>query len=148
MWTMTGRDTRRRGVEAVADELNRRGAGYELVSRSAEGHHVVCRTTTGTWRLRLKTKSTGTWQDDTRNGARATVMDADDSAWIYVDLGEQPPTFYVAPGWWAVNDIYSAHSGYLAKHGGRRAVNPTATHHAIRPRRIEEWRNRWDVIGL
>ena len=74
-----------------------------------------------------------------------TVQDA---RLVAGDLSERPPTFYVAPGWWAVNNIYTAHAEYLARYGGPRAINPPATHHAIRPCRIEEWRNRWDLIGL
>ena len=39
---------------------------------------------------------------------------------------------------------------YLARHGhgGRRKINPESTHHSISLKRIEQWRDRWDILGL
>jgi hypothetical protein len=53
------------------------------------------------------------------------------------------------PEWWIQNDIYRAHSNYLAKHGGvRPGSNPDSTHHAIQTARVSEWRDRWDLLGI
>jgi hypothetical protein len=30
----------------------------------------------------------------------------------------------------------------------KRARSPGSTHHAIDRRRIEEWRDRWDILGI
>jgi len=54
----------------------------------------------------------------------------------------------VVPEWWILNDIHVHHLAYLKRHGGRRARNPESTHHAIQHARIEEWRDRWDILGI
>ena len=81
---------------------------------------------------------------------RNTVASSDDNFWVFVDLPDAPavPAYFVAPEWWVLNDIYHHHKAYLGKHGGKRAVNANSTHHAIQRTRIEEWRNRWDILGL
>src|SRR3712207_182928 len=146
---MAAGETWRKGIQAVVDEVRRRGGRAEVFAgaRGPGAHHLVIHTPTGKWLARLKTKSSGTWQDNTDNGARASADDADDRVWIYVDVHGEP-AFYVAPAWWAVNDIHDAHAAYLARHGGRRARTPDTTHHAIRPERVAQWRDRWDIVGL
>ena len=145
---MDAGNTRRRGLDAVQTALSARGARSVLAAGDLGGHHIVCSTPSGEWRLRVKTKSAGTWQDDTGNGAPATSDDADQVVWVYVDVAAEDPIFYVAPGWWAVNDIYTSHEEYLKRHGGRRALSPNSSHHAITQSRVSEWRGRWDLLGL
>ncbi len=147
---MPAGETWLRGVREVEEEVGRRGGRCEVLAgrRGPGGHHLSIESPSGRWLVRLKTKSSGTWQDHTENGAAASEADADDRVWIYVDVGPQGPAFFIAPGWWAVNDIHQAHEAYLQKHGGRRARSQDTTHHAIRPDRVEQWRDRWDVLGL
>jgi hypothetical protein len=68
--------------------------------------------------------------------------------WVFVDLAERQPAFYVAPEWWVRNDIYEAHRAYLARHGGHRAQTEDSTYHAIQPDRVHQWRDRWDQLEL
>jgi hypothetical protein len=45
-------------------------------------------------------------------------------------------------------DIDADHQAYLARHGGRRAVNQESDHHAIRLERVALWESRWDLLGV
>lgn len=63
-------------------------------------------------------------------------------------LGGEDPVYYLVPGWWMQNDIYTVHEQYLEEHGGQRAKSPDSTHHAIAITRVEKWRERWDVLGI
>ena len=33
--------------------------------------------------------------------------------WIFVDIGCEPPMFYIVPAWWIANDIYEIHQKVL-----------------------------------
>ena len=52
------------------------------------------------------------------------------------------------PAWWIENDIDAAHKKYIAEHGGKRAKTDTSTHHAIPVKRIEQWKDNWDELGI
>ena len=77
-----------------------------------------------------------------------TKPEAEDSFWVFVDIGGERTEFYIAPKWWVENNIYETHHEYLARHGGKRAINQESTHHAILHRHIAEWKDRWDVLGI
>jgi len=68
--------------------------------------------------------------------------------WVFVDLGTAQPTYYLAPRWWVRNNIHEVHTAFLAKHGGVRPNAPESKHHAIPFSRVQEWRDRWDVLGV
>lgn len=142
----------RAGEHFVAAELNRRGAyavtfagnmpNIDILASDADQNRTVM--------IQVKTRRKGTWHSSSTRGIPRTKKDADNKFWVFVDLPDAPgqPSYFIAPEWWVLNDIYVHHGAYLAKHGGKRAVNPDSTHHAIKHARIEEWRNRWDILGL
>jgi hypothetical protein len=71
--------------------------------------------------------------------------------WILVDVGRNPeirPDYFIVPAWWMENSIHVEHQNYLARHGGQRAQNPGSTHHAVPVNRVEQWRERWDLLGI
>ena len=72
------------------------------------------------------------------------------SFWILVDLPKDGsgPDYYIVPSWWMENDIFTAHQNYLAKHEGRRPKNDDSTHHSTPPTRIQQWKDRWDILGI
>jgi hypothetical protein len=138
----------RLGVQLAAQELERRGAG---VARATSGRsRNTLRATLpprGGVEIYVKTRSAGTWQTDIRKGSPAPQSPADDRFWIFVDL-TNAPTFYIAPAWWVENDIYETYHADLARHGGRRPRTPASTHHGIAEHRINQWRERWDLLSL
>ena len=53
------------------------------------------------------------------------------------------------PERWIENDIVTAHAAYLDKHGGvRPGKNPDSTHHGIPTARVDQWLERWDLLGI
>lgn len=98
--------------------------------------------------IQVKTKRGGrVWQTRTTRGKSDPVEDAT-RFWILVDLSVDDPEFYVVPEWWMQRDIHDAHADYLASHGGKRAQTQDSTHHAISIARVEQWRDRWDLLGI
>ncbi|MET8094391.1 hypothetical protein [Micromonospora sp. NPDC005220] len=68
--------------------------------------------------------------------------------WIFVDLGANPTEYYVAPAIWVGNEVAKRHQEFLLANGGRRPVNPDSVHHKIKVKWIEQWRQRWGLLGL
>jgi hypothetical protein len=94
----------------------------------------------------VKTRRVGDWQTTIKLG-QARSDESRGEFWLLVDLMGSPD-FYVVPASWMENDIYRVHQAYLEKHGGRRRDNPASDHHALPQRRIAQWRDRWDLLGL
>jgi len=72
----------------------------------------------------------------------------EDEFWVFVDLGYEPPKFYIVPFWWISNDIYQDYEKYLRIHGGHRPRNDQSKHHAIQLKRINAWEGQWQKMGL
>jgi hypothetical protein len=137
------------GERLVIAELERRGAMPDVVSagnrRRVEATDAA---QTRTVTLRVKTASDGQrWQGSTTDGQRREESSEEDHFWVFVGLAAQP-RFYVVPQWWMENEIYEGHQGYLAEHGGSRPGNPDSTHTLIDLSRIEQWYDRWDLLGV
>ncbi|MGH9185777.1 MAG: hypothetical protein ACRD0U_08210 [Acidimicrobiales bacterium] len=75
-------------------------------------------------------------------------VDDESAFWAFVDLSTEHPTYYFAPQSWMRNDIYETHAAFLARHGGSRPHSPESAHHGITVARIEQWRDRWDLLGI
>lgn len=43
---------------------------------------------------------------------------------------------------------YRTHQAYLKKHGGKRKTTPGSKHHSITTKRIESWKDRWEILGI
>lgn len=135
-----------RARTAATEELTRRG--FRAVEETTAFHRRVIRgrSADGVGVLFIiKGRTSGTWQGTTRDGdpeprARGRVF------WLFVDLEPKSPEFYVVPDIWMRRDIHREHSRYLDRHGGQRARATSSTHHAIQMERIDEWRDRWDLL--
>ncbi len=134
------------GLQSVAAEIERRGGnatplkGNYLRAGAAEHSATV--------KIRVKTKTRGTWQTSIDDGRPRKEPETLDEFWVLVDLGHDEADFYVAPAWWMENDIYINHQRYLDEHAGHRAQNDQSKHHAIPVKRIEQWNDRWDILGI
>jgi hypothetical protein len=98
--------------------------------------------------ITTRSKKTGEWQTSTTYGRPRDEKRDETEFWVFINISDDPPNFYVVPQWWIQNDIYSVHQEYLARHGGRRKHNDESTHHKIPRKRIENWENQWQLIGL
>jgi hypothetical protein len=100
--------------------------------------------------VRVKTRRSGTWQGSVSDGAANPATTHPETFWVFVDIerGKDAAEFFIAPDDWVRHDIYREHQVYLARHGGVRAESPESNHHAIQPRRVRQWRDRWDLLGV
>lgn len=143
----------RAGEHLVAAELHRRGAYAVTFSGNMPEIDILASDVarTRTVAIQVKTKTAGTWQTSIERGQRRRRKDNETDYWIFVDIGKDPearPDYFIVPRWWIENSIHTRHKAYLDSRGGQRARTPESKHHAIPVSVIEEWRERWDVLGI
>lgn len=144
--------TARAGEYYVAAELNRRGAyavtfagnmpKIDILASDVKQNRTVS--------IQVKTRQTGTWQCSITDGEKCERKDNETVFWIFVDLskGKNPPDFYVVPDWWIRNDIYETHNAYLKKRFGKTAITLDSKHHAVDHRRLEQWKDGWNILEI
>ena len=144
----------RAGEHFVAAELNRRGAYAVTFAGNMPIIDVLAsdneQTMTVSIQVKTKSGSSRGWQTDIRRGQPRAKDSNENRYWIFVDLGTNgnAPEYCVVPEWWIQSDIYERHQEYLTNHGGERPKTKDSTHHQILPHRIEQWRDRWDELGI
>jgi hypothetical protein len=140
----------RAGEHFVAAELHRRGAFAVTFAGNMPGIDVLATNVdqTRTVAIQVKSKTTGTWHSQTTRGRDRAPLDDELRFWIFVDLGESPPGYYIVPESWIERDIHEEHERFLARHGGARPRTPKSTHHGIAVGRVAQWRDNWDALGV
>lgn len=141
----------RAGEFYVAAEIHRRGGYAVTFAGNMPGIDIIASDANHLRRItiQVKTRTSGTWHARVPRDAEQTLPIDDESAfWAFVDLSTDLPGYFLAPRWWIRNDIYDVHAAFLGRHGGVRPVSPESGHHAIALARIEQWRDRWDVLGI
>jgi Holliday junction resolvase-like predicted endonuclease len=144
--------TGRAGEYFVAAELSRRGAYAVTFAGNMPRIDILASNVdrSRTVSLQVKTRRAGNWQTSIDEGKRCRQRENETHFWVFVDLVDPPacPVYYVVPCWWIRRSIYREHHAYLARKGGVRSVNPASKHHSITAKRIREWKDRWDLLGL
>ncbi len=141
----------RAGEFFVAAEIHRRGGyavtfagnmpGIDILASDVDHERKIT--------LQVKTRTAGTWHAQVPRDAQQGPRMPDESAfWAFVDLSGDQPRYYFAPRSWIRNDIFESHAAFIVRHGGTRPVTPASTNHAITDVRIEQWYDRWDVLGI
>jgi hypothetical protein len=138
-------NTARTGRDAVVRELTTRGWSVKETQVGRRPVMDISRDGQRT-QVRVSARRAGTWQTSTAYGEKHAAGETAGRFWIFVDLIPPKREYYVVPEDWMVENIYQHHQAYVARHGGERKINPTSKHHKIRPDRISEWRNRWDLL--
>lgn len=143
----------RAGEHFVAAELNKRGAyAVTFAGNMPKIDLIACNEDQSrTVFLQVKTKSGGgTWHSNIRAGWKQDPLEDETTFWVFVDLGglNESPRYWIVPDWWMRNDIYETHQAYLKRHGGTRARKPESEHHAITESRLEQWKDRWEILGI
>lgn len=100
------------------------------------------------YRVTTRAKMRGTWQTSIAYGEKCCENKNENEYWVFVDISSDDSDFYVVPMWWMKNDIACHHEKYLNEHDGRRRNNDFSKHHAIAKKRIVQWENKWQQIGL
>jgi hypothetical protein len=143
----------RAGEYFVAAELNKRRAfAVTFAGNMPRIDIIACNEDQSrTVHIQVKTKRGGRNWHSSIVGSQAMEPPEDETNfWIFVDLGgvNECPRFWIVPDYWIRDNIYKTHQAYLDRHGGSRARNPNSTHHSIHERRLEAWRDRWDILGI
>lgn len=143
----------RSGEYFVVAELNKRGAfAVPFAGNMPKIDIIACNSDQSrTVYIQVKTKRGGkTWHSSIVGSQPMSERSDERNFWMFVDLGDTytSPRYWVVPDWWIKNDIYKTHQAYLTKHGGIRPGNPDSTHHAIDESRLEQWQDRWDLLGI
>lgn len=144
----------RAGEHFVAAELHRCGAYAVTFAGNMPKIDVVAsdKEQRRTVSIQVKSKSSRSpgWQTQTTRGQQRSPDPDESRFWILVDLGDvgDAPSYYVIPEWWIQNDIYEAFTEYKERLGGQRPRTLNSTHHKIDRRRIEHWRDRWDILAI
>lgn len=130
---------------AVIREITRRGGTARQVP---VGQRTEIRLTcpAGIRELRVVSKRKGDWQSSIRDGD--TVATDGRRLWVFVDFGRPEPRYYVVPEREVVTGIRVRHQAYLARNGGRRVLNDSSLHCAIKVHDVASWAGRWDLLGL
>jgi hypothetical protein len=138
------------GRHYAAGELHRRGALDVVIGRTRGEPDLKAANQSRTRMIEIvvRVKTAGDWQVSTDFGVPHKPEGDPTSFWILVDLRESVPHYFVAPAWWVENNIYEEHQAYLKRHGGHRAISPDSKHHRITDDRVEEWRERWEILGI
>ena len=139
----------RSGEYFVAAELYRRGAyavpfadnmpHIDLMASNIDQSRMVT--------IQVKTKRSGSWHTTIERGQLREDEPNEARFWIFVELVEIP-RYYIVPEWWIQNDIHHAHQDYLNQHGGHRPRNSSSNHHSVSTKRIQQWHDRWDLLGI
>jgi len=101
--------------------------------------------------IQVKTKGirSGTWQTtNEQKQRREHLTDFSERFWVLVSLTSDGADYYVVPEEWMLNDIDHRYGKYLRQHGGARPRTAGSRHYAIKPGHVEEWRERWDMLGI
>lgn len=143
----------RAGEYFVVAELNKRGAfAVPFAGNMPKIDIIACNSDESrTVYIQVKTKRGGKTWHSSIVGSEPMSPEADENNfWVFVDLGNTNtyPRYWIVPEWWIKDNIYKTHQAYLNKHGGIRPGNPDSTHHSIDESRLEQWKDRWDILGI
>jgi hypothetical protein len=143
------RTVNERGIEAVVEEVTRRG-GRAQVEHTGSKREVVVTGEGGDGEVRLlvRARTAGTWQTRASFGEPRAEDEHPTTFWVLVHLSPGAAQCYVVPDWWMRNDIYETHEEYLRWRSESRSLNPESDHHAIRTERVAQWLDRWDQLHV
>jgi hypothetical protein len=148
---MNRQQVARAGELFVAAEIHRRGGYAVTFAGNMPGIDILASDIADQRRIsiQVKTKTSGSWHArGSRDGIQRIEDPAESSFWVFVDLAPAFPTFYVTPRWWVQNDIWTAHTAYLEQYEREHGASRESDHHGILVQRVEQWRNRWDVLAI
>jgi hypothetical protein len=141
----------RAGELFVAAEIHRRGGYAVTFAGNMPGIDILASDLADSQRIsiQVKTKTSGTWHARfPRDAEEGPVDPLESSFWIFVDLGTESPSYFIVPRSWMRNDIWQQHTDYLRRYEEKHGYARQSDHHGIQTKRVEQWRDRWDVLGI
>jgi len=134
----------------VTAELSKRRVAHELARK--RGVDLLIGGPTQTPRsvkVKMKGRASPDWQDHIELTPSA-IPRHESMFYVFVDRGETgsgEPRFWIVPYSWMRQDVYLTHRRWLAEVGGVRPNKPGAEHHTIEQPRIDQRRDRWDLLA-
>jgi hypothetical protein len=143
--------THSEGVDLVTAELTRRRIAHEPSHKRTVDLHISdqIRGRTVDVMVKMKGRTSSDWQDHIELKPTAEPL-RESVFYVFVDRGEtgtDQPRFWIVPFAWMRQDVYEDHRRWLDQHGGKRPNNPSAVLHTIGQNRIDQWRDRWDLLA-
>lgn len=139
--------TRRRGLRAAMAELRRRGVQVgSMHMRRVDLSITATSRRPGVW-IRVTAKSAPNWQVQLdREPPRAPRGIR--YIRLFVDISDQAggPRFWITRASWTFDRIREGHKRYLARHNGKRPINPNSRHATMTEDSLAKWADRWDLI--
>lgn len=144
------RSTSETGISLVTDRLLIYGAHDVTIRKEGNKSKIIASNAnrTRTIYISTRTRTAGTWQTSIDYGQPSEEKKDETNFWVFVDLTLKDPQFYIVPEWWIINNIHEVYQEYLSRHGGERSRTGDSKHHAIAIERIEQWHNRWNLLGI
>jgi hypothetical protein len=148
---MNPQQVARAGEMFVAAEINKRGGyavtfagnmpGIDILASDLADNRLIS--------IQVKSKSSGTWHARyPKDAIKSSRLPHETHFWIFVDLEGEHPAYYVAPQWWIRNNILEEHTAFLADYEKKHGHKRESSHHGIPVRRVEQWRDRWDILDI
>jgi len=135
------------GREHAKAELEKRGVANVRIEKVGRRFCIVGRGKNGTeLTFLVKSKRRGDWQTSQNEGEKESL---DNHFWLLVHLAapdENRPDFYVVPDQKMRRIIKDDHDKYIAKHDGRRPVNPRSQHHRVTTKQVEHFKEQWGLL--
>jgi len=136
------------GINLVVAELNRHGIIASILANNLFKNIdiIACNANqTRTVMIAVKARRKGVWSASAKEGKPSKQILDETSFWIFISMEKlnELPNYYIVPEWWIRNDIYNETKGLLLQKG-----NSKYAHYGINVSRIEQWKDRWDILGL
>lgn len=136
----------------MAAELNKRGAiatlyltstpRVDVVATDPDQHRSV--------NVQVKTSTSGRWHGniDRLRSERDSAASSDFIIFVHLGSEEHSPTYYVCPMREFAAQHCQGHEDWIKRHGGTRPKSPESKHTLVTADGIEQWRERWDLLGI
>ena len=146
---MKAKNTSEQGFNVALAELKKRGASDLKEQREGRKKYIVYRGIDGKeYKILTRSKNSPTWQTDISYGKPCSEKENETVFWLFIDLQDNPASFYPVSSSWISNDVYEVHQKYIQRNNGKRKFNNDSTHHSIRIERVKNFKNQWNKIGL
>jgi len=137
------------GEYFVAAELSKRGYLASITLRNTKGVDILCSNADATKTVAIQVKTNRRSNREWVLNQKAESFYAESHFYIFVNLHDdkQQPDYFIVPSKIVATHVKETHATWLASPGkdGRAHVDNTLRKFADLS---EEYRNRWDLLGL
>ena len=151
IYHLNTQDVSKLATSYVASQLKQMGAIVKKIDNIKGRKFIIAdnKKNTNEIKIIVRSRRKKNWHSSIDDGRLCKKPEVESNYWVFVDFTEpRSPDYFVIPDWWIRNNIYETYQAYLKRHGGRRRDNPNSRHHAITKESIQQWKDRWDILGI